>query len=58
MVPAIKYPLMERKTVSSVKYTPNEYGRLKKVIKSAPNLTLDEMIGRFKIMRIEDPKSA
>jgi hypothetical protein len=49
---------MERKTVSSVKYTPNEYGRLKKVIKSTPNLTLDEMISRFKIMRIEDPKSA
>jgi hypothetical protein len=49
---------MERKTVSSVKYTPNEYGKLKKVIKSTPNLTLDEMISRFEIMRIEDPKSA
>jgi hypothetical protein len=31
---------------------------VKKVIKNEPNLTLDEIISRFKIVRIEDLKSA
>jgi hypothetical protein len=58
MIRARKYPLMKRRAISSVKYAPKENGAVKKVIKSKPNLTLDEIISRFKIMRIEDLKRA
>jgi len=55
---ATKYPLMERKATTSVKYITNEYVRVKKVIKIRPNLPLDEIISRPKIVRIEDSKNA
>ncbi|MGH9952487.1 MAG: hypothetical protein ACRD5J_12725 [Nitrososphaeraceae archaeon] len=49
---------MKRRAISSAKCATKENGAVKKVIKSKPNLTLDEIISKFKILRIEDLKSA
>ena len=58
MIQARKYPLMVRREITSAKCATKENGTVKKVIKNKPNLTLDEIISRFKIVRIEDLKSA
>lgn len=49
---------MVRREITAAKCATKENGTVKKVIKSKPNLTLDEIISRFKIVRIEDLKSA
>ena len=49
---------MKRRAISSAKCATKENRAVKKVIKSKPNLTLDEIISRFKIVRIKDLKSA
>lgn len=47
-----------KREITSAKCDTKENGTVKKVIKHKPNLTLDEIKSRFKIVRIEDLKSA
>lgn len=49
---------MVRREITSAKCTTKENGTVKKVIKNKQDLTLDEITSRFKIVRIEDLKSA
>ena len=58
LVLTIKYPLVERNATTFAKCAPDEYVSVKKVLKNKPNLTLDEIINKFGIVRIEDPEIA
>ena len=58
LVLTIKYPLIQRKATTFAKCAPDEYVSVKKVLKNRPNLTLDEIINKFGIVRIEDPEIA
>jgi hypothetical protein len=53
-----RYPLMERNVAIPGKSPTYEYVRVKKVLKSKPNLTLNEIISKLSIARIEDLRSA
>lgn len=58
MVLAAKHPLIRRISIDimnrSVKYTPNEHMKAKEVLKSKSDLTLDGIITRLKMVRIDD----
>jgi hypothetical protein len=49
---------MERNVAIPGKSPTYEYVRVKKVLKSKPNLTLNEIISKLSIARIEDLRSA